>query len=362
LRRLHRKLVEKGARIWSASRLRKLRCPKAFELKYIAELPEPDSSAARVGRAVHSALALCVEQGLAPAGALAEAAAEMPLSPEEEAEAERLLGLALKLNPVSPARLIGCEEEMAAEAGDGVWIYGILDALEGSGTEAVITDWKTGYRPYTREEAEKDLQSRIYAWLVCQEYGHVEEVHVRYVFVRNGAVAAASFTRKEALEGGEKVREIILRADRRIREGRMIYPPSPGAHCAACGYVLHCPAGRDGWEPRDAREAARMLLALEARTQALKELLRKYVEERGPLAEEGKIWGFWPRTSYEFAADFDRVVEEIRQIGLDPAAVLRPRADKTPRELVERGLLREETRFFFGRRSAKEEDQDESSS
>ena len=103
---------------------------------------------------------------------------------------------------------------------------------------ARLVDYKFGFGAI--EPAEINPQSLAYAIGLVQKYKWVETVEIYFVIPRRNEVLSHTFTRKEVLDGVERVRLII---DRAMSDNKELNPDTEA--CRFCGERITCPALSD---------------------------------------------------------------------------------------------------------------------
>lgn len=171
-------------------------------------------------------------------------------------------------------------------------VRGIIDLIEeGGATRVRITDYKTGY-----DTSVGKLQLQIYAWMVGQYLRHIQEIEVRIMFVRWGAVKAKVYTRAQCETAGDQIKARIDLFDKLPRDE---WVATPGEYCTHCPFAMQCPhkqttiAGQMIKDEAAARKVVEDLAQLDARTKALKAGLRAYIEGTGKgVKRGGNYWNF----------------------------------------------------------------------
>jgi putative RecB family exonuclease len=143
-----------------------------------------------------------------------------------------------------------------------ITVQGRVDRLDRRGAELVVVDYKTGRRPLTPDDARSSLALALYAASarrMLRAPCRLVELH----HLPTGQVAVWEHT-EESLERhlrrAEQIAEECAEADewfrsrpavaetpppeRRHAAYDAVFPPQPGALCAWCDYVRHCPEGR----------------------------------------------------------------------------------------------------------------------
>lgn len=254
-----------------------LDCPRRYRMTYL-DRPKPDKGPPwahnSVGASVHNALAAWWREPLGDrtpelAGRLLErgwltdgfrdAAQAAEWRGRARAMVERYVaGIDPADEPVGVERTVSMKTHLIA-------VQGRIDRLDRRGAELVVVDYKTGRRPLTSDDARSSLALALYAaasWRMMHTPCRLVELH----HLPTGDVAVWEHT-KESLERhlrrAEGIAAECADADEwhRANVGRITepghepydekFPPQPGALCAWCDYVKHCPQGQVAARPRD---------------------------------------------------------------------------------------------------------------
>lgn len=204
-------------------------------------------------------------------------------------------------------------------------------------TLAIVVDWKSDR--IIPEVMEKALQTRIYGWGVCKaRYPGAQEVLLRFHYLRYGA-------ERELLLTPEDLAGIPQELDAKIAlvEKEKHFDPTPGSYCGWCGVMAHCPVAESALVPAtilypvsqaDAVKAATLLLAMQTLGDEIKDHLKKWVQEFGPVVVGDMVYGPSISTSYDL--DPQEITQELLDAGLDQTQVW-PLLNLTKTSL-ERGL------------------------
>jgi RecB family exonuclease len=133
-----------------------------------------------------------------------------------------------------------------------ITVQGRVDRLDRRGDELVVVDYKTGRRRLTADDARSSLALALYAAAarrMMRAQCRLVELH----HLPTGEVAVWEHT-DESLERHVRRAEDIAaecgeadewyRAQKTDDDVDRVFPPRPGALCAWCDYVRHCPEGR----------------------------------------------------------------------------------------------------------------------
>lgn len=201
---------------------------------------------------------------------------------------ERLAGVEMWLPPrgIEPFTLAGRD------------VVGKVDQLmfDDEGRTAIVVDDKSNWVVWTEDEARQKLQSRLYPVLIFHSFPQVEDVEVRYRFIRWGMERSVHFTRAEAYLEQQKLAALSA-----MMQKPGPRPATPGARCTYCGYVSVCPvfkAARSNGvfvmptNEDEARKVVESVLVLEAGLEQRRKVLRDYTKEHGSVAVNGRTIGY----------------------------------------------------------------------
>ena len=193
----------------------------------------------------------------------------------------------------------------------------VVDFTFRQGGLVVVQDWKTNRNI---SEVEKNLQTRIYGWAVRQVlYPDSQEILLRLHFLRYGAEREVLLTPDDLDTVPQELEAKIA-----VIEAEKHFDPTPGSFCGWCGVTAHCPVMAQALVPanvlypanhEDAVKAATLLLAIQTMDKALKDHLKKYVQEFGPVSVGNLTYGPVPGISYDL--DPQTVSEQLLERGID---------------------------------------------
>jgi hypothetical protein len=153
---------------------------------------------------------------------------------------------------------LGVERTVATRT-DTIAVSGRIDRLDarpaeaddGSGTELVVVDYKTGRHLLTTDDARSSMALALYALAagrVLRRPCHRVELH----HLPSGEILAWSHTEESLarhLGRAEGIAEELAAADEQFRGGLPadrydeVFPPRTGPSCGWCDYRRHCPEG-----------------------------------------------------------------------------------------------------------------------
>jgi hypothetical protein len=182
----------------------------------------------------------------------------------------------------------------------------------------VIIDWKTNRAmPQT---VEKDLQLRTYGWGLKQAlYPDIQEVLLRLHFLRYGKEREVLLTHLDLAAVPDE-----LNAHIEVIEADQTFTPTPGLFCGWCGLTAHCPVMAQALVPanvlypvnhEDAVKAATLLLAIQTMDKTIKDHLKKYVQEFGPVPVGDVVYG--PKISTSYELDPKEITDYLLEAGLE---------------------------------------------
>lgn len=184
----------------------------------------------------------------------------------------------------------------------------------------IVLDWKTTWalppeRDPQREEAkraeekaaERNLsyhgffQQKFYAWLILKNYSSIKAVTLREFYVYRSKPREATVFRDNIEQIERELGTLAREFDEAAAFGRppkLKYPeiqdtpwePSPGKHCYYCPLRHRCPIDDEVLSAitiqsdEQARRAVARLEVAEATAKQIKEAIRPYVEDKGPVA------------------------------------------------------------------------------
>lgn len=205
-----------------------------------------------------------------------------------------------------------------------VIFHGYVDVAVVTDGGGLAIDWKTGRLPYPPESR---AQLFLYAEGLRAVRPDVPTWRVWYRFLRQDdppPVAVTEEHRQRALTWLATATGRLMEA---LASGE--FPARPGGWCKYCPWGAECPLSghpvpeQDVWGLEQARELFGLLLAAEARVKALQSLLRRYVEDNGPVECGGEWLGLFSSERLVWR-DKGRLIEVLRASNLDPFEYLRP--------------------------------------
>lgn len=284
-------------------------CPRRYKALYIDGVPD-ESDAARRGSAFHAAAARYIgalrrvgrsEDYELAAAALRDGIAESVTPAHLVTEVESIFWRWAETFELDLQALLVVEERQR-DADGFTWtpdlVYAHDDLIE-------LRDWKTHWKPFTEDQAHKELQAQWYVWQASKLWPGFQRYRIVFVFVRWGVEVSAEFDQAD-------IDQIEARIDAiagAIREAaaRDEWPAIPGQQCSYCS--LSCPvADHPDRVPlrfvtrADAERAGALKLALDRAATQVDQALRVWCDAHGPLLVGGMEIGFRPSEKVTFPA------------------------------------------------------------
>lgn len=284
------------------------RCERSFYHKYIEFRPEPSGMPAIVGKIFHLAMELVINEGYTPDDAVDYAIyGEAGLPQGETVDnlvymVKRTFYRVQQLN-TDYADVLS-ELHLEVDIGDGRKLQGFLDILidDPASDEVSITDFKTSWQPFSAEESK---QLKLYAWMFKQMRGGfvADTFKGILIFPRRAEFADSEviFTDEEMEEAYQWAVDTIDKIESKnqynIDEWKMTTDRSI---CNYCPRTTLCSGGfKDGLPgdgiPKDDLEALAIgeyIRMEELAIKRMKDGLRKYATDNGPVSVQGGRWDF----------------------------------------------------------------------
>jgi hypothetical protein len=210
------------------------------------------------------------------------------------------------------------------------FIRGRLDLVTIAGPHASVLDWKSGWLSEDEQSLRVAWAPGLYAALLWAWAPRLETISVEYHYLRTGRIARVALTRAESAEAVALARTLASRIAAALAtpDDPAVFPPRPSTACGTCPWVNRCPAGRAALkameeapipDESEARRLAGLLLAGEARVGRLRDRLKRYLDDRPPLAFDGTELGFFPTKG---RYDPEAVFRAATEAGVDPWPLL----------------------------------------
>lgn len=198
-----------------------------------------------------------------------------------------------------------------------VWFRFKIDKVDVEEDRLIITDWKSGWNTDISR-----FQLEIYAWglsyILEEKYDTilVKNHFIRYKIEKSIEIPVSAIPNIE-----KKVRKIVAGM-----EAAKKFPAKPGSFCSLCGYSMVCSARMSLVERGNlpviatmdkAVEYAGKVLVFQRRLNAVKELLRGFVDENGNIPLATGSYGYNPKNTLEIP-DKEKVYDALCEQGIDP--------------------------------------------
>ena len=221
---------------FSFSRLSLFRnCPKRWHLKYVLGLDDPAGPPAILGKTVHKANELCLNDHPFE-DAVVTAYMEEGDSTVEKHTVESMVKTALSYYYRGPT-----EQHFVMPLAEGIKLQGYIDLVPNNAQIPTVVDWKTGFKLYKVLDT---WQLPLYAAAVMEQTG-AEIVKGVLAFLRFNTTRTALIGSKEvlqakawAIKAAEEIQERLeLLA---IFEPNEVFPAKPSKECGNCPWCLQC--------------------------------------------------------------------------------------------------------------------------
>jgi len=307
-------------------------CPRAYRLIRIDKIPRADSEPLLIGQNCHK-LAADYLTRLVKTGQTTdwEFAAGL-LTPSTHPDVAEIFRRFYENFILPPIENPGIEKQLAFNRAwepvewfaKDAFFRMILDFTFTQGGLACIIDHKTNRAVIEIDPQNIPLQLKIYAWGALRAiFPKAQEVLLRLNFLRYGVDREILLTPDSLATVPQELEEKIsfIEADSK-------HAPTPGSFCGWCGVTAHCPTMAQALVPveimapatrADAEKAAKLLLAIEAMDKTLKERLKDWVRENGPVVVGDMCYGPVPTQTYNLDAQV--VVGYLLEAGLEKEQV-----------------------------------------
>jgi hypothetical protein len=209
---------------------------------------------------------------------------------------------------------------------DDVMVRGKADLVLVNGRSGEVVDWKSGRFPVSEDELQDDLQARTYALLLHANNPSLEEVIVTFLFVRWGVRRTVRYYARHFEATLTEWRDIYAAINEQLKGKNLFdnkrWKATPGAHCGMCQVASVCPIGEEAIRnvatltSGDAEQLAERLISMDSMREALRNRLKEYVKEKGPVEAFGFRFDFFPSASYQY--NVPQVERIARQHFVDP--------------------------------------------
>lgn len=228
-----------------------LDCPAKYDYKYNQKLPDPGGPAALRGTMVHDALELLFdsppeERTLVRALQCMDMVKDDYLTVDWD-EAARLIRNLYSLEDPTTVNAVATELDWLHDVSDnGRKWRGIVDRIDGNGTEVIILDYKTGKAPASKYIDEKALGIRWYG-TVAQALGYVPS---KLVLLYLGTPARIELPFNETVAQSMRLKVNAVWDVIEMNEQSGTWNPTPSYGCSWCPYKEICPEGLDNQHKR----------------------------------------------------------------------------------------------------------------
>jgi hypothetical protein len=286
------------------------KCPWAYRKVYLERLPRAETEPLVIGKILHDLTARYLDRLIGARIQTDWSYAEGLTPKEAPADVFDIWPRFFNSFILPPLEAPGVELKLAFTRewkpteyfGDNAFFRMVADWTYRQGELVIVQDWKSNR--VVPETVEKNLQLRIYGWGVRESrYPDATEILLRLHFLRYGA-------EREVLLLPEDLATVPDELEKRIAqiEAWQEFEPTPGSFCGWCGVMAHCPVMAQAIVPvnifypttrEDAVQAATLLLAIQTMDAELKNNLKRYVNENGPVPVGDVVYGPKISTSYE---------------------------------------------------------------
>jgi len=229
------------------------------------------------------------------------------------------------------------------------WFRFKIDKVDIKEGRLVITDWKSGWNT----DIDK-FQLEVYAWgityidIVRTKWDTilVKNHFIRYRLEKSVEIPISAIA---AIE--KKVRKIVAQMEKAKK-----FPAKPGSFCSLCGYASQCAKRMSLVEKGnlpviDTREKAidyaGKVLVVEQRLNAVKNLLRGFVDENGNIPLATGSYGYNEQNTIE-VENKEKVYNAICEQGFDPLDYFNIDKRKIRKVELPEGLIKPATQVKFG--------------
>jgi hypothetical protein len=314
-------------------------CPRWFYLTEITgEVHEHSSEAAETGREVHEVLAAEVV-GDSNFNEMLEAYSlgcpeVRQLVDTCIALRSKAFGLSLPSDPVERRITVNRDWQLVSDDAEDAWFTGRPDWWRYADGVLRLCDYKSGWSVYQAQQDRDMQQLRRYLPLInAMVEEQMLEANLGVIYPRISHVETQHFVGAELDTMLDLITEGIDRDVQAIQEtiaasDPELWPARPGCqHCAVCGCGIKCPAWIDLEltdslslaDPDLATKAAGVLAMLEQRVKGLKDRLKVYVDEHGPVEVGDKQLGF--QRTESVSVDVELFLQLAAAVGVPEATI-----------------------------------------
>jgi len=303
-------------------------CPLAYRLIRQDKIPRADSEPLIVGRDCHKLAADYLTRLIKTSQVTDWNSAGAMLTPSTHPDVAEIFTRFYENFILPPIENPGIEKQIAFNRAwqpvewfaKDAFFRMILDFTFMQGGLAVVKDFKTNRQVIEIDPEHIPLQLRIYGWGARRtRYPDAQEILLQLHFLRYGAEREILLTPGDLDTVPAELEEKIA-----VIEAEKHFNPTPGSFCGWCGVTAHCPVMAQALVPanilypvnhEDAVKAATLLLAIGTMDKMIKDHLKKYVQEFGPVTVGDQVYG--PSISTTYDLDPREVTEGLLDKGLE---------------------------------------------
>jgi putative RecB family exonuclease len=299
-------------------------CPLSYFLHYVEKHRPERGVPVRFGTAIHSPLERLLQEVIDEeyVGPLPESRA---LEFYREAwAAEELSGFELfeqglriikdfvrDEGIVDHRDVLAVEREFSLQVG-AFTVIGYIDRVNAIDADTIeVTDYKTNYQLFTREEVDSSLQLSIYEAAARQIWPWAKNVRLSFRMLRHGLVQQTSRTTEER----QAALAYVEMLGRQI-ESATEFPARLNPNCSFCDHRRQCPAYAEALKgkrdficdnlddleavAREREEVARLVKALDGRKKELERVIKEHLKNTDELVLAGTRYRMFNATSLEY--------------------------------------------------------------
>jgi len=333
-------------------------CPWKFRETYVRKVPTLPNDLLDQGSLIHELLELMIQHLVQTKQTTAvhdiSAIWDRFVAQREQAVPERMYAEAKRIVErfagqfrLDLDRVWKAEAELAVNANGEACGWTDPDALVRGRGDLVLVDgplgwvddWKSGRVTKSSDALAEDLQARTYGMLLFRANPALQQVTVRFQYIRWGYTASTIFRKEDIEATWKRWLEISARIEAALArlDDEQLWAPTPGSHCTGCPVVTRCPLGMVTANEQfglptsaeQAEELAKRTLVLDAARKAINDNLKQWVEAAGPILAAGYSFDFQHDSSYDYdvyaikgLAD-RHFIDPLRFLKVDSAALKR---------------------------------------
>ena len=202
------------------------------------------------------------------------------------------------------------------------YFRGIIDQIEYSGGDLVITDYKSGRTMLSEEELKHDMQMKLYVMMVYHVLPHdaITSVTIRHHYIRFGKLISYTFTdAKSVADEAESWLRASINDIEKVISSNEGFPPHRNENCSSCYFFEQtiCPLFNVKFQTDISnpttfqvinddtlRVAWKSVEVKRAEIKALTSKCKEYVSEKATTAkiDDRAILDFWAKQEREYNA------------------------------------------------------------